>query len=134
MGLRDLTEKKKGILSQKLFWPVWEKNILVIEENFWNSDQEFAKKIRTICLISETFEIQAWSQEFTNILQSLEPFIRTVKKGQLLEQNVFFNFFQEVSQIRTIKKYILQIRKNNWDLETYSKKLEKYRSPFFQKK
>ena len=105
-----------------------------MEENFWNSDQEFAKKIRTIYLISETFEIQAWSQEFTNILQSLEPFIRTVKKGQLLEQNVFFNFFQEVSQIRTIKKYILQIRKNNWDLETYSKKLEKYRSPFFQKK
>ena len=133
MGLRDLTEKKKGILSQKLFWPVWEKNVLVMEENFWNSDQEFAKKIRTICLISETFEIQAWSQEFTNILQSLEPFIRTVK-GQLLEQNGFFNFSQEVSQIRTIRTIIIKILKKNWDLETCSKKLEKYRSPFFQKK
>ena len=102
-------------------------------ENFWNSDQEFAKKIRTIYLISETFEIQAWSQEFTNILQSIEPFIRTVK-GQLLEQNGFFNFFQEVSQIRTIRTIVTQIGTNSWDLETYSKKLEKYRSPFFQKK
>ena len=64
-----------------------------------------------------------------NILQSIEPFIRTVK-GQLpfLRTEWFFNFILYVSHIRTI---IIQIGKNNWD---YSKKLEKYRSPFFQKK
>ena len=58
-------------------------------------------------------------QEFTNILQSLEPFIQTAK-GQLqfFGTEWFFNFFLEVSQIRTI---IIRIEKNNWDLETYRK-------------
>ena len=28
---------RNGILLPKLFWPMWEKIVLVIEKNFWNS-------------------------------------------------------------------------------------------------
>ena len=28
---------RNGILLRKLFWPMWEKIVLVIEKNFWNS-------------------------------------------------------------------------------------------------
>ena len=72
----------------------------MIEKNFLNSSLK-AKNLRK------------------NILQSLEPFIQT-SKGQLqfFGTEWFFNVFLEVSQIRTI---IIQIGKNNWDLETYRK-------------
>ena len=56
-------------------------------------------------------------KNFVEIPRSIE----TVKVQNIFETGYFFNLFPEVSQIEYIGPIIIQIGKNNWDLEISKK-------------
>ena len=76
---------------------VWEKIVLVIEKNFWNSRLKAEK------------------------LQNFWDHLNDLFKQWKVRTECFLNLFLEISQISKNRTTIIQIGKNHWDLETCRK-------------
>ena len=89
-------ENNNGILFPKLFWPTLRKRCFSVREGL--------------------LKFKAEGQEFAKSLRSLEQFIQTVKGQYNFWNRILFQLVHGGFS-DTYKTILIQIGKNNWDLD-----------------